>query len=50
MNKMTKIALATASVLSVGALTACQSTQAPNRYEAVATYAWSLSERPSHYA
>ncbi len=26
MNKMTKIALATASVLSVGALTACQST------------------------
>ena len=29
MNKMTKIALATASVLSVGALTACQSTQAP---------------------
>ena len=29
MNKMTKIALATASVLSVGALSACQSTQAP---------------------
>lgn len=29
MNKMTKIALATASILSAGALTACQSTQAP---------------------
>ncbi|RGD88808.1 hypothetical protein [Acinetobacter sp. SWAC57] len=29
MNKMTKIALATASILSVGALTACQSTQPP---------------------
>jgi Spy/CpxP family protein refolding chaperone len=33
MNKMTKIALATASVLSVGALTACQSTQAPKDME-----------------
>lgn len=29
MNKITKIALATASILSVGALTACQSTSAP---------------------
>lgn len=29
MNKMTKIALATASILSVGALTACQSTHTP---------------------
>lgn len=33
MNKMTKIALATASVLSVGALTACQSTQASKDME-----------------
>ncbi len=46
-NKMTKIALATASVLSVRCvLWPAESTQAPKRYEAVAIYAWSLSKRP----